>query len=101
MAVAFDCDRHGPTAANAGGEQWLATQPNAKTIDRHVYEVLDTLGYIDRRVARPEVAFLLVEWPLAQVVEVRPHESKHVLVVDGPLLLHQDLNVTVVLQDLI
>ncbi len=94
------CDRHGPTAANATGEQWLATQPNAKTIDRHVYELLDTLRYTDRRAwRRPEAAFLLVEWPLAPVVEVRPHESKHVLVVVGPLLLHQDLNVTVVLKD--
>ena len=24
------------------------TQPNAKTIDRHVYELLDTFGYTDR-----------------------------------------------------
>jgi hypothetical protein len=100
VAAAFDCDRHGPTAANAAGEQWLATQPNAKTIDRRVHELLDTLGYSDRRAwRRPEAAFLLVEWPLEQVVDVRPHESKHVLVVVGPLLLHQDLNVTVVLKD--
>jgi hypothetical protein len=100
VAVALGCDRHSPTAANAAREQWLATQPNAKTIDRHDHEPLDTLGYTDRRAwRRPEAAFLLVKWPLAQVVEVRPHESKYVLVVVGPLLLHQDLNVTVVLKD--
>jgi hypothetical protein len=100
VAVAFDCDRHGPTAANAAGEQWFATQPNAKTIDRHDHELLDTLGYPDRPAwRRPEAAFLLVEWPLAEVAEVSPHKSMHVLVVVGPFLLHQDLNVTVVLKD--
>lgn len=76
------------------------TQPNAKTVDCHVYELLDTFGYTHQRAwRRPEAAFLLVEWPLAPVVEVRPHESKHVLMVVGPLLLHQDLNVTVLLKD--
>ena len=73
-----------------------------KTIDRHDHELFGTLSPTDRRAwRRPEAPFLLVAWPLARVVDVRPHESKHVLVVVGRLLLHQNLNVTVMFEDAI
>lgn len=37
----------------------LATQPNAKIIDRHIHEPLGTAGYADRRARRRAEAGIL------------------------------------------